>query len=131
MAATRLWCNKELVAKGFVVDFSVHRSKDGRNPRAHVLYTLRRIDEHGFGLKPSTEGKSYGRGAVGKGAISDLDHWRESWAKTENDALEAAGSASRFDHRSPVEQGIDRLPEPKIRVSAINMQRLGKLLDPA
>ncbi|MBS1724651.1 MAG: MobA/MobL family protein [Armatimonadetes bacterium] len=128
--AVKTWCNKEIVSKGFVVDFAVHRSKDGKNPHAHVLCSLRPVDEHGFGLKPSTDGKFYGRGAVGKGAISDLDHWRESWAKAENDALASAGSASRVDHRSLADQGIDRLPEPKIGVSATNMQRLGKLHDP-
>jgi ATP-dependent exoDNAse (exonuclease V) alpha subunit len=128
--AARDWCNKELVSKGFVVDMAVHRSKDGKNPHAHVLSTLRPMGEDGFGLKPSTDGKFNGRGSVGKGAKGDLDLWRESWAEAENRALASAGSAVRVDHRSLADQGIDRMPEPKIGVSAMNMQRSGKLHDP-
>jgi ATP-dependent exoDNAse (exonuclease V) alpha subunit len=128
--AARRWCNEELVSEGFVVDLAVHRSKDGKNPHAHILSTLRPIGEDGFGLKPSTDGKFNGRGSVGKGAKSDLDQWRESWAEAENRALSTAGSTARVDHRSLADQGIDRIPEPKIGVSAMNMQRSGKLHDP-
>jgi ATP-dependent exoDNAse (exonuclease V) alpha subunit len=126
----RRWCKEELVSQGFVADLAVHRSKDGKNPHAHVLCTLRPMGEDGFGLKPSTDGKFNGRGSVGKGAKSDLDSWRESWAEAENRALESAGSAARVDHRSLADQGIDRRPEPKIGVSAMNMQRRGKVHDP-
>ena len=128
--AARRWCKEELVSQGFVVDLAVHRSKDGANPHAHVLVTLRPMGEDGFGLKPSTEGKFNGRGSVGKGAKGDLDLWRESWAEAENQALASAGSSVRVDHRSLADQGIDRQPEPKIGVSAMNMQRSGKLHDP-
>ncbi len=128
--AARNWCKEELVSKGFVVDLSVHRSKDGKNPHAHVLCTLRPMGEDGFGLKPSTAGKFNGRGEVGWGAKCDLDVWRESWEEVENRALASAGVNVRVDHRSLADQGIDRAPEPKIGVAAMNMQRSGKLHDP-
>lgn len=126
--AVRSWCLREFVEKGFVVDYALHKSHDEKNPHAHILVTTRPVDlafETGFGLKPSTAGKFNGRGEVGNGAKDDLEVWRESWCRQENDALEAAGSDVRVDHRSLIARGIDREPEPKIGVSAKAMERKG------
>lgn len=125
------WCEQELVSKGFVVDVAIHRSRDEKNPHAHLLVTTRTVGPDGFGPKPKTNGKFYGRGVVGKDAKSDLEVWRESWAKAENQALEEAGSEARVDHRSLSDRGVlDRLPEPKIGNAALHMQRSGKVHDP-
>jgi ATP-dependent exoDNAse (exonuclease V) alpha subunit len=124
------WCNKELVSRGYVVDVSIHRSKDGKNPHAHVLSTLRPIGPEGFGLKPSTAGLWSKKGAPGFGAKGELVAWRESWEVYCNAALEEAGLDVRVDSRSLAEQGIDRIPEPKIGVSATAMKRAGKNNDP-
>ncbi len=131
--AVRSWCQVEVVDKGFVADFALHKSKDGNNPHAHILTTLRPVDpdaETGFGKKPDTSGKFNGRGDVGRGAKTDLEAWRDSWEKHCNDALEDAGEAARVDHRSLEARGIDRAPEPKIGVDATAMKRRGKEADP-
>jgi MobA/MobL family protein len=44
--------------------------------------------------------------------------------------LEKAGRPERVDHRSLKDQGIDRIPEPKIGVAATAMKRRGILEDP-
>jgi ATP-dependent exoDNAse (exonuclease V) alpha subunit len=124
----RGWCQAEFISKGLVVDFSVHKSKTGQNPHAHVLCTTRPVEGQGFGKKPSTAGKFNGRGSVGVGAKSDLEAWRDSWEKHENSALEKAGRPERVDHRSLKDRGIDRIPQPKIGVAAMGMKRRG--LDP-
>src|SRR5580692_4968950 len=96
----RGWCDAEFVGKGFVVDFSLHKSKTGINPHAHVLVTTRPVQGEGFGKKPSMAGKFNGRGSVGLQGKSELVAWRESYARHENTALERAGSSARVDHRS-------------------------------
>ena len=121
----RGWCNEQYVSKGFVADFSIHKSKTGLNPHAHVLFTTRPVEGQGFGKKPSTAGKFNGRGLVGIGAKSDLKGWRDSWEKHENAALEKAGRPERVDHRSLKAQGIDRIPEPKMGPTATAMMRKG------
>jgi ATP-dependent exoDNAse (exonuclease V) alpha subunit len=126
----RDWCQQEIASQGFVADFAVHRSKDGRNPHAHILATLRPIEGNGFGKKPSTEGKFNRRGSVGKDGKSELIAWRESWAKAENAALAQTGRKERVDHRSLKDRKIDRVPEPKIGVDAVAMQRRGIEADP-
>jgi len=127
----RGWCDQEFVEQGFVVDFAVHRSKEGKkpNPHAHILVTTRPVDEtrpEGFGLKPSTDGKFKGRGKVGVTAKDELVDWRESWADAENAALEDAGSDARVDHRSYVDREIDRIPQPKIGPEATAMNERGE-----
>jgi len=124
----RGWCEAEFVAKGLVVDFALHKSKGGRNPHAHVLCTTRPVEGEGFGKKPSTAGEFNRRGVVGVNGKSELHAWRESWCKAENAALEKAGRPERVDHRSLKDQGIDRIPQPKIGVAAAAMKRRG--LDP-
>jgi len=126
----RGWCQQESLSKGYVVDFAIHRNKDGTNPHAHILCTTRPVGPNGFGKKPSMEGKFNGRGQVGKGAKSDLVSWRASWAAAENAALEKAGRPERVDHRSLKDQGIDRLPQPKIGVAATALKRKGIVADP-
>ena len=129
----RDWCRAEFAGKGFVADFSIHQSKDGKNPHAHILVTTRPVDPDapdGFGKKPDTAGKFNGRGSVGKGAKTDLDLWRESWEKQVNAALERAGEEARVDRRSLKERKIDREPEPKIGVHAQAMKKRGKEVDP-
>ena len=59
-----------------------------------------------------------------------LVHWRESWARAENDALEKAGRPERVDHRSLKDRGIDRIPEPKIGKEAMGMKQRGVVEDP-
>jgi len=130
IALVRGWCQTEFVSKGFVVDFSIHKSKDGLNPHAHILCTTRPVEGQGFGKKPSTAGKFNGRGMVGKGGKSDLVAWRLSWGVEANFALEKAGRSERVDHRSLKDQGIDRIPEPKIGVAATAMKRRGAVPDP-
>jgi ATP-dependent exoDNAse (exonuclease V) alpha subunit len=126
----RNWCKAEFVDKGFVVDFALHKSKNGKNPHTHILVTTRPVEGEGFGKKPSNAGKFNGRGVVGKQAKSDLVAWRESWGVHANKMLEKSGSRERVDHRSLKDRGIDRIPEPKIGVEATAMKRRGVVADP-
>jgi len=114
------WAKKELVTSGMVVEVSLHHDKAGKNPHAHLLCTLRRIDGEKFSAKKPREWNDVGL----------LVKQRESWANAVNAALEKAGRDERVDHRSLKDQGIDRLPQPKIGVAATAMKRKGLVEDP-
>jgi ATP-dependent exoDNAse (exonuclease V) alpha subunit len=114
------WAKKELVTSGMVAEVSLHHDKAGRNPHVHILCTMRKIDGDKFSAKKPREWNDKAL----------LVHQRESWANAVNEALEKAGRPERVDHRSLKNQGIDRLPEPKIGVSATAMKRKGVLEDP-
>ena len=42
----REFCQEQFVSKGMIADFAIHDKGDG-NPHAHILLTLRAMDEHG------------------------------------------------------------------------------------
>ena len=114
------WAKKELVTSGMVAEISLHHPKNGKNPHVHILCTMRKIDGENFAAKKSREWND----------VAVLAKQRESWAESVNAALEKAGRPERVDHRSLKDQGIDRLPEPKIGKEATAMKRRGVLEDP-
>lgn len=109
---TQEYVKENFVDKGMIADFSIHysgheHSQDDEtepikpyNPHAHIMLTMRDVDENGFGKK----NRDWNSKAL-------LNEWRENWAKTANKHLEKHGSAERIDHRTLAEQGIiDREP---------------------
>jgi ATP-dependent exoDNAse (exonuclease V) alpha subunit len=125
IALVRGFCETEFASKGMVADMSVHRSRDGRNPHAHILCPLRPVEAEGFGKKPDASSKFAGRGRAGAGAKQELEQWRAAWEAACNAALADAGRLERVDRRSLKDRGIKRLPQPKIGVAAAAMQRSG------
>ena len=51
-ALVRDFCNQQFVSKGMCVDFAIHDKGDG-NPHAHVMLTMRAMDERGKWLPKS------------------------------------------------------------------------------
>ena len=44
----REFCEQQFVSKGMIADFAIHDPHPpGHNPHAHVLLTMRAMDEHG------------------------------------------------------------------------------------
>lgn len=52
IALVRQYCREQFVSKGMCCDFAVHDEGDG-NPHAHVLLTMRGLDEQGKWLPKS------------------------------------------------------------------------------
>jgi Ti-type conjugative transfer relaxase TraA len=99
----RSFLQEEFVARGMVVDWSLHDEADKNQPHVHVMLTMREIQADGFGNKVR--------------AWNDkklLFGWREGWALHANRALERAGHEERVDHRSYKDRGIDLAPQPKL-----------------
>lgn len=100
----------EFVSKGMVADLNVHgdRAEDGSlKPHAHVMLTMRSVDENGFGAKVrdwnSTE---------------MVERWRERWAELANERLAELDIDARIDHRSLEAQGIGLEPQTQIGAPA-------------
>lgn len=106
----RGYVRSQFVDAGMIADIAIHNPKaqDGQEqPHAHILLTLRRIDESGFAAKRETAWNSWGDNTLLKG-------WRETWAQQANDALEAAGHDCRIDHRSLEEQKAEAIEQGNI-----------------
>lgn len=135
------------VAKGMIADIAIHlpdRVSDQRNHHAHVTCTMRHITPEGFGKQAREWNddfagmkKLYALRKAGKEeeawaweqelrATRPIFDWREQWATYTNRYLARGGHAARVDHRSWIEQGIDRQAEPHVGVEATNLERKGE-----
>ena len=137
----REYCSSQFVSKGMCADFNIHDTGNG-NPHAHILLTMRPLDEKGTWAAKSK--KEYvldengervklpsGRYKTRKVDLTDwnrqenADLWRKAWADYTNDFLERNGSPERIDHRSNAERGIDELPTVHMGVAACQMEKKG------
>ena len=113
----RDFVEREFVARGMIADLNVHwdvGADGGPKPHAHVMLTMRAVDENGFGAKV----RAWNRTDL-------LEHWRAAWGAHVNERLAELGVAARIDHRSLEEQGIALEPQPKIGPAAARMAREG------
>ncbi|WP_374595177.1 Ti-type conjugative transfer relaxase TraA [Sphingosinicella sp.] len=107
----------EFVERGMCVDLNVHWDigADGMaKPHAHVMLTMREVDENGFGAKVRDWNST-----------QLLEHWREAWAQHLNRALAERDIDLSVDHRSLEAQGIDLEPQNKIGPAASRMADVG------
>jgi Ti-type conjugative transfer relaxase TraA len=113
----RDFVEREFVARGMIADLNVHwevGADGGAKPHAHVMLTMRAVDQNGFGGKV----RAWNR-------IDLLEHWRAAWSAQVNERLAELGVAARIDHRSLEEQGIALEPQHKIGPAAARMAREG------
>lgn len=113
----RDFVEREFVERGMIADVNVHWDvgADGEpKPHAHVMLTLRNVDERGFGKK----NRDWNRTDL-------LEKWRERWAENVNKRLAELDIDARVDHRSLEAQGIDLEPQHKIGPAAARMAEQG------
>ena len=137
----REYCSSQFVSKGMIADFNLHDTGGG-NPHAHVLLTMRPLDEKGAWLPKSK--KEYvldengekirlpsGRYKTRKVDLVDWNNrenaevWRRAWADLANEYLAQNNRPERIDHRSYERQGIDQIPTVHVGVSATQMEKKG------
>ncbi len=107
----------EFVERGMIADLNVHWDigADGlAKPHAHVMLTMREVNEQGFGAKV----RDWNRAEL-------VEQWRERWADQVNQRLAELDIDARIDHRSLEAQGIDLEPQDKIGPAASRMGECG------
>ncbi|WP_137389164.1 Ti-type conjugative transfer relaxase TraA [Rhodoligotrophos defluvii] len=106
----RDFAQSEFVHQGMIADLNVHWdfAEDGSpKPHAHVMLTMREVDEDGFGKKQ----RDWNRTEM-------VERWRERWAEHVNERLADLDIDARIDHRSLEAQGIDLEPQTQIGAPA-------------
>jgi Ti-type conjugative transfer relaxase TraA len=107
----------EFVERGMIADLNVHWDigTDGlAKPHAHVMLTMRELNEDGFGKKVRAWNET-----------EQLEQWRECWADHVNERLAELDIDATIDHRSFRDQGIDLAPQNKIGPAALRMAQEG------
>jgi Ti-type conjugative transfer relaxase TraA len=107
----------EFVDRGMIADLNVHwdMAEDGMpKPHAHVMLTMRAVDENGFGQKV----RDWNRTEM-------VERWRERWAEMANERLAELDIDARIDHRSLEAQGIALEPQSQIGAPAQRIEGEG------
>jgi Ti-type conjugative transfer relaxase TraA len=107
----------EFVDRGMIADLNVHwdMAEDGMpKPHAHVMLTMRAVDENGFGQKV----RDWNRTAM-------VERWRRRWAELANERLAELDIDARIDHRSLEARGIALEPQSQIGVPAKRIEGRG------
>ncbi|WP_316187977.1 MULTISPECIES: Ti-type conjugative transfer relaxase TraA [unclassified Bradyrhizobium] len=113
----RDFARAEFVDRGMLADLNVHwdMAEDGMpKPHAHVMLTMRAVDENGFGKKV----REWNRTEMVK-------RWRERWAEIANERLAELDIDARIDHRSLEAQGIALEPQSQIGAPAKRIEDRG------
>jgi len=119
----RDFVQSEFVERGMIADLNVHwdMAEDGSpKPHAHVMLTMRTVDENGFGPKV----REWNRTEM-------VERWRERWAELANERLAELGMDARIDHRSFEAQGIALEPQSQIGAPAHRIEDQGLEADRA
>jgi Ti-type conjugative transfer relaxase TraA len=107
----------EFVNRGMIADLNVHwdMAEDGMpKPHAHVMLTMRAVDENGFGPKV----RDWNRTEM-------VERWRERWAELANERLADLDIDARIDHRSLEARGIALEPQSQIGAPAKRIEDRG------
>ena len=137
----RDYCREFFVSKGMIADFAIHDKGDG-NPHAHILLTIRAMDETGKWLPksrkvydldengerirlPSGNWKSHKEDTVDWNDQKYGEIWRQGWAATANRYLEANDRPERLDLRSYERQGLDKIPTVHMGPAVSQMEKRG------
>ena len=137
----RDYCREFFVSKGMIADFAIHDKGDG-NPHAHILLTMRAMDEQGKWLPksrkvydldengeriklPSGRWKSHKEDTVDWNEQYHAEEWRHGWEVVQNKYLELAGSPERIDMRSYERQGLDIIPTVHMGTAVSALERKG------
>ena len=137
----RDYCREFFVSKGMIADFAIHDKGDG-NPHAHILLTMRALDETGKWLPKSRKvydldengerirllsgnWKSHKEDTVDWNDQKYGEIWRQGWAAAANRYLEANDCPERLDLRSYERQELDVIPTVHMGASASAMELRG------
>ena len=137
----REYVKEHFTAAGMCADLCVH-DINGTNPHAHIMLTMRPIEQDGrWGAKSRKEYILDRRGERIKLKSGEFktrkicttdwneqtkaEEWRAAWADAVNAALEREKVAARIDHRSYKRQGKTQIPTVHMGVAATQMERRG------
>ena len=137
----RNYCQTSFADRGMIADFAVHDDEEG-NPHAHVLLTMRSINEQGEwnpktrtefildenGKRIQTANGKFKRRCVSWDGWNDRGNceiWRHEWEVMQNAALGIAGREERIDMRSFERQGIELAPTVHLGPAASALEKKG------
>ena len=136
---------ENFISKGMIADCNIHNptaSDNEEQPHAHILLTLREIDEQGNwkakskkeyildenGEKIKLKSGNYKSRKVNLNDWNEPDkakEWRENFSKKANEYLARNNIDKRIDPRTFGEQGREELPQVHLGTASFQMEKKG------
>ena len=113
----RKYVKENFISEGMVADVALHepcKKNDKRHYHAHIILSMRCMNEQGFGKKE----RSWN-------APEKLEGWRKSWEMNVNDTLKKNKIAGFVDHRSYEERGLDIAPTRPLGAQYSKLEHFG------
>ncbi len=137
----REYCQQQFVSNGMIADYAIHDKGDG-NPHAHIMLTMRAMDEQGNWLPKarkvydldengnriklaSGNYKSHKDNIVDWNDPGKAEIWRTAWADLVNFHLERAERPERIDLRSYARQGKEEAPTIHLGPAVSHLEQKG------
>ena len=136
-------CMDMFVSKGMIADIAIHDpDPPGHNPHAHVMLTMRPMDEQGHWMEKShrkfilDEDGNRIRDKNGKWKFQkvfttdwddrgNVEKWRHAWEQIQNRYLEEAQCPERISMKSYKRMGMDQIPTVHMGPAVTAMERRG------
>lgn len=118
------WVNDNVTKRNLIADVAIHNpdaADGGKNPHAHVMFTLRPVEQDGtFGKKLTgyKNGGLDGRETLKEMRFSYQDNLNKVSAENDNNQVV-------FDLRSYKEKGVDKIPQPKKGQKVTHLEKQG------
>ena len=139
IAFVRSYVQENFVSQGMCADFAIHTGHNAEseglsNPHAHIMLTMRPIENGAFGPKwrkapAEGNGKAPKKGQERTTGWDDRENvvlWRADLARRINSEMERLGLPDRVSHLSYADQGLDREPSVHLGPAAAAMERRGE-----
>lgn len=124
------WVQENFVSRGMVADVAFH-DMDKTNPHAHIMLTMRHLEEEGFGNK-NRAWNQYSPSMQVPKQYRDSEHetladqWRSNWAGHVNAYLEQADIEARISHLPKSQQSdTEGFEGQYFPISAYHMEERG------
>ena len=135
------YCQEQFVSNGMIADYAIHDKGDG-NPHAHIMLTMRAMDEQGKWLPkarkvydldengnriklPSGNYKSHKENTVDWNDPGKAEIWRTVWADLVNFYLERVDRPERIDLHSYARQGKEEAPTIHLGPAVSHLEQKG------
>ena len=110
---------KNFISKGMCADYAIHNDKENNNPHAHVMLTMREIENSKFSSKKNREWNNKNK----------VEIWRRSWSVSVNKYLRQNKKSDYVTHLSFLKQREILIKKAKEELEKNNLDDAEKYLN--
>lgn len=112
------YIKKNFIKKGMIADIAIHNDPENNNPHAHIMLTMREVNQDGFLNKNRTWNDK-----------KNIEIWRRSWAVLVNKALRENNKKETITHLSFLKQRELIIKKAKEKIEKNELEEAEKYIN--